>query len=176
MLHPSALPKPLLQLPLLDKAAARLLSDAQFADLRKEMDAFRSENAWVEQSALFRCLPLGGGGGGGGHMEGRVRQRWTLSAHRTRGWSSRRPSGAQRGGARGRDAVRRRTAGHELQRALASAPAPPPRLPVFFPACCSVLTEQPKHARRYPRPPARPALDTACPLCCALPAVPTAAC
>ena len=70
MLHPSALPKPLLQLPLLDKAAARLLSDAQFADLRKEMDAFRSENAWVEQSALFRCLPLGGGGGGGGGAHG----------------------------------------------------------------------------------------------------------
>ncbi|PSC73026.1 4-alpha-glucanotransferase chloroplastic amyloplastic [Micractinium conductrix] len=44
------------KLPLLDKAAARLLSDAQFADLRKEMDAFRSENAWVEQSALFSVL------------------------------------------------------------------------------------------------------------------------
>lgn len=43
-----------LQLPLLDKAAHRLLNDAGFEVLRKEMDAFRSENNWVEDSALFR--------------------------------------------------------------------------------------------------------------------------
>jgi 4-alpha-glucanotransferase len=44
------------KLPLLDKAAHRLLHDAAQEGLRKQMQAFRTENAWVEQSALFSVL------------------------------------------------------------------------------------------------------------------------
>ena len=47
-------PLPPLQLPLLDKAAHRLLHGEGFEGLRAEMTAFREENNWVEQSALFR--------------------------------------------------------------------------------------------------------------------------
>lgn len=42
--------------PLLKKAADRLLNDSKFKSLRREMDAFRQENSWVEDSALFFCL------------------------------------------------------------------------------------------------------------------------
>ena len=42
--------------PLLKKAADRLLNDSNFKSLRKEMDGFRQENPWVEDSALFFCL------------------------------------------------------------------------------------------------------------------------
>ncbi len=49
--HP---PPPRWQLPLLDKAAQRLLHGAEFEGLREQMVVFRTENAWVEQSALFR--------------------------------------------------------------------------------------------------------------------------
>ena len=42
--------------PLLVKVADRLLSDSKHANLRKQMDAFRSENAWVEVS-LLDCSP-----------------------------------------------------------------------------------------------------------------------
>lgn len=42
--------------PLLKKAADNLLNGSKFSSLRKEMDAFRSENPWVEDSALFYCL------------------------------------------------------------------------------------------------------------------------
>lgn len=50
---PSPLPA-LPQLPLLDKAAHRLLHDAGQEGLRAQMQAYRTDNAWVEQSALFR--------------------------------------------------------------------------------------------------------------------------
>jgi hypothetical protein len=46
-----------LQLPLLDKAALRLLQGKEFEGLRAEMNAFREENSWVESSALFRWVP-----------------------------------------------------------------------------------------------------------------------
>lgn len=42
--------------PLLQKAADKLLNDSKFSSLRREMDAFRAENPWVEDSALFFCL------------------------------------------------------------------------------------------------------------------------
>ena len=42
--------------PLLKKAADKLLKDSKFSSLRREMDNFRTENAWVEDSALFYCL------------------------------------------------------------------------------------------------------------------------
>lgn len=42
--------------PLLVKVADRLLGDSKHGELRKQMDAFRTENAWVEDSALFFCL------------------------------------------------------------------------------------------------------------------------
>ena len=42
--------------PLLKKAADRLLYDSKFQSLRAEMDGFRQENPWVEDSALFFCL------------------------------------------------------------------------------------------------------------------------
>ena len=42
--------------PILQKATKRLLSDGKFAGLRKELDAFRKANTWVEDSALFYCL------------------------------------------------------------------------------------------------------------------------
>lgn len=42
--------------PLLAKACQRLLSDKAFGDLRKGMAAFRKENPWVEESALFYAL------------------------------------------------------------------------------------------------------------------------
>ena len=42
--------------PILKKATQRLLADAKFASLRQELDAFRSSNSWVEDSALFYCL------------------------------------------------------------------------------------------------------------------------
>ena len=42
--------------PLLRKAADRLLNESKFSSLRREMDAFRAENPWVEDSALFFCL------------------------------------------------------------------------------------------------------------------------
>ena len=42
--------------PLLKKAADKLLNDSKFSSLRREMDAFRAENPWVEDSALFFCL------------------------------------------------------------------------------------------------------------------------
>lgn len=51
-------PSPCPQIPLLDKAALRLLHDAQFEGLRGEMQQYRQANAWVEQSALFRCGPV----------------------------------------------------------------------------------------------------------------------
>ena len=44
------------RIPLLKKAADRLLEESKFSGLRKEMDSFRSENPWVEDSALFFCL------------------------------------------------------------------------------------------------------------------------
>ncbi|KAL4434072.1 hypothetical protein ABPG75_000513 [Micractinium tetrahymenae] len=44
------------KVPLLDKAALRLLQGAEFESLRAQMQAFRTENAWVEQSALFSVL------------------------------------------------------------------------------------------------------------------------
>ena len=47
-------PPACLQLPLLDKAALRLLQGEEFEGLRAEMNAFREENGWVESSALFR--------------------------------------------------------------------------------------------------------------------------
>lgn len=43
------------KLPLLDRAAQRLLHGEAFGGLRDEMRAFRADNAWVEASALFRC-------------------------------------------------------------------------------------------------------------------------
>lgn len=42
--------------PVLKKAADNLLNVPKFSGLRREMDAFRSENPWVEDSALFFCL------------------------------------------------------------------------------------------------------------------------
>ncbi|KAL0030183.1 hypothetical protein WJX77_001948 [Trebouxia sp. C0004] len=42
--------------PLLRKAADKLLNESKFSSLRREMDAFRAENPWVEDSALFFCL------------------------------------------------------------------------------------------------------------------------
>ena len=42
--------------PLLRKAADKLLNESKFGSLRREMDAFRAENPWVEDSALFFCL------------------------------------------------------------------------------------------------------------------------
>ena len=54
---PARLPTcPGAQLPLLDRAAQRLLhGGAAFEGLRQEMAAFRAACPWVEQSALFRC-------------------------------------------------------------------------------------------------------------------------
>lgn len=42
--------------PLLKKAADRLLNDSKHKQLKAGMDAFRQENPWVEDSALFHCL------------------------------------------------------------------------------------------------------------------------
>jgi 4-alpha-glucanotransferase len=42
--------------PLLSKAARALLSDARFGALRECMSAFRAENPWIEESALFDAL------------------------------------------------------------------------------------------------------------------------
>ncbi len=42
--------------PLLRKAADKLLNESKFSSLRREMDAFRAKNPWVEDSALFFCL------------------------------------------------------------------------------------------------------------------------
>ncbi|KAK9824025.1 hypothetical protein WJX72_007052 [[Myrmecia] bisecta] len=42
--------------PLLDKAADRLLNESRFGQLRGEMDGFRGQTPWVEDSALFYCL------------------------------------------------------------------------------------------------------------------------
>lgn len=39
--------------PVLGFAAARLLNDKKFADLKKEMEAFRKNNPWIEDSAMF---------------------------------------------------------------------------------------------------------------------------
>ncbi|KAL3141911.1 4-alpha-glucanotransferase dpe1, chloroplastic/amyloplastic [Trebouxia sp. C0010 RCD-2024] len=44
------------RIPLLKKAADRLLEEAKFSGLCREMDSFRSQNPWVEDSALFFCL------------------------------------------------------------------------------------------------------------------------
>ena len=44
------------RVPLLKKAADRLLEGSKFSSLRQEMDSFRSQNPWVEDSALFFCL------------------------------------------------------------------------------------------------------------------------
>lgn len=44
------------KLPLLDKAAQRLLHGEEFDSLRVEMQKFRADSAWVEQSALFSVL------------------------------------------------------------------------------------------------------------------------
>ncbi|EFN57034.1 hypothetical protein CHLNCDRAFT_21506 [Chlorella variabilis] len=44
------------KLPLLDRAAQRLLHGEAFGGLRDEMRAFRADNAWVEASALFSVL------------------------------------------------------------------------------------------------------------------------
>lgn len=44
------------RVPLLKKAADRLLEKSKFSSLRQEMDSFRSQNPWVEDSALFFCL------------------------------------------------------------------------------------------------------------------------
>lgn len=60
------------QVPLLDKAALRLLQGPEFEGLRAQMQQFRTDNPWVEQSALFRWALRGwvggwvGCGGGGG--------------------------------------------------------------------------------------------------------------
>lgn len=42
--------------PLLDLAAERLLTEPQFEPLRLRMSAFRVDNPWLEQSALFSAL------------------------------------------------------------------------------------------------------------------------
>jgi hypothetical protein len=41
------------KMPLLKKAAARLLSDEPFVTLRQEMAAWRKAHSWIEDSALF---------------------------------------------------------------------------------------------------------------------------
>lgn len=42
--------------PLLQKAAQRLLTSSKFAGLRKLMVKFRSDNPWLEDSAVFDAL------------------------------------------------------------------------------------------------------------------------
>ena len=42
--------------PLLDKSAERLLLDNKFSHLRLDMEAFRSKNSWIEESALFSII------------------------------------------------------------------------------------------------------------------------
>jgi 4-alpha-glucanotransferase len=42
--------------PLLEKAAAALLGEPRFAGLRDQMGAFRAENPWLEESALFAAI------------------------------------------------------------------------------------------------------------------------
>ena len=44
------------KLPLLESAAARLLDGEQFEGLRKDMNAWRKANVWVEESALFSAI------------------------------------------------------------------------------------------------------------------------
>jgi 4-alpha-glucanotransferase len=44
------------KVPLLHAAAKRLLTGADFRSLRAQMNAFRRENAWIEDSALFYAL------------------------------------------------------------------------------------------------------------------------
>jgi len=45
-----------LKTPLLDKAAARLVSAPEFEGMRREVASFRSSNIWIEESALFAAL------------------------------------------------------------------------------------------------------------------------
>ena len=42
--------------PILEKAADKLRKDASFKELRAGADAFRQQNPWVEDSALFYAL------------------------------------------------------------------------------------------------------------------------
>ena len=42
--------------PVLEKAADKLRKDASFKELRAGADAFRQQNPWVEDSALFYAL------------------------------------------------------------------------------------------------------------------------
>ena len=42
--------------PILEKAADRIRTDASFRELRAGADAFRQQNLWVEDSALFYAL------------------------------------------------------------------------------------------------------------------------
>ena len=42
--------------PILEKAADRIRTDASFRELRAGADAFRQQNPWVEDSALFYAL------------------------------------------------------------------------------------------------------------------------
>jgi 4-alpha-glucanotransferase len=67
--HAADLPKPVpntgtadfqaadaLKRPLLTKAAKKLLSDENCADLRFQLEQFKEDNPWVLESALFDCL------------------------------------------------------------------------------------------------------------------------
>ena len=42
--------------PILNKATRRLLTDSKFSALKGELDEWRKEHDWVEDSALFYCL------------------------------------------------------------------------------------------------------------------------
>lgn len=42
--------------PILKKATKKLLTDSKLAGLKNELDAWRAEHTWVEDSALFHCL------------------------------------------------------------------------------------------------------------------------
>jgi hypothetical protein len=44
------------KVPLLQKAARRMIADGKFVGLQQGMAAFRQQNAWVEDSALFDCV------------------------------------------------------------------------------------------------------------------------
>lgn len=44
------------KMPLLRKAAERLLGQPEFGGLKSEMEAWRKRNQWVEESALFYAL------------------------------------------------------------------------------------------------------------------------
>lgn len=42
--------------PILDKAADRIRTDSKFREVRAGAEAFRQQNPWVEDSALFYAL------------------------------------------------------------------------------------------------------------------------